>query len=71
MAERVGWGVFLVIEAEVKVFCVVLTSLVCSSTTSYVGLLGDAFGIIILSEFGPLASMYFYSIIEMNDMETV
>ena len=63
---KMFWGMIFTMQALIKIICVVLTNIGLSRSTTYFDLIANAFAVLVLAEYGNLASVYYLTYIESN-----
>ena len=56
----------LSMQALIKITCVTLTNIGLVRSTTYFDLIANAFAVLVLAEYGNLASVYYFTYIESN-----
>mgnify|MGYP006105789567 CR=1 FL=1 len=63
---KIFWVMIFTIQALIKILCVCLTNLGLARSTTYFDLIANAFAVLVLAEYGNLASVYYLTYLESN-----
>ena len=60
------WIMIFTMQALIKIICVILTNVGLARSTTYFDLIANAFAVLVLAEYGNLASVYYLTYLESN-----